>query len=113
MKRIAVTEINQCSGCRMCEMICSFVHTGQFQPHKSFIKIYKIEDKGLDIPVIGKDCDLCEGEGYPQCVRYCPAVALRVVDTPPGEEHILDRIRIQSERRAIEIAKASSRRGGA
>lgn len=112
MKRVILKEVIQCSGCRMCEMICSFVHFGQFHPNRSFIKIYKIEEKGLDIPIIMKGCDLCEKEGSPQCVRYCPAVALDVAEVLPSEEHILDRIRIQSERRAAEMVKANAPRGG-
>jgi carbon-monoxide dehydrogenase iron sulfur subunit len=111
MKRVTVIDVNQCSGCRMCEMVCSLVHVGQFQPSKSFIKIYKIEEKGLDIPVISQGCDLCHGEGYPLCVRYCPAVVLRVEEVPPGEEHVLDRIRVLSERRAAELAKATAKGG--
>jgi Fe-S-cluster-containing dehydrogenase component len=111
MKRVSVTDVNQCSGCRMCEMICSLVHVGQFQPSKSFIKVHKIEEKGLDIPVILQGCDLCEAEGFPQCVRYCPTVVLKVEEVQPGEEHILDRIRAQSERRAAEIARAAAKGG--
>jgi carbon-monoxide dehydrogenase iron sulfur subunit len=113
MKRVAVSDVNQCSGCRMCEMICSLIHVGQFQPSKSFIKIHKIEEKGLDIPIIGLECDLCEWEEGPQCVRYCPTVVLKVEELPPGEEHVLDRIRAQSERRAAELAKAAAAKGGA
>lgn len=101
MKKIVVKDVNQCNGCRVCEMICSFVHEGQFQPSKSMIKIHKIETKGLDIPVIDPSCDLCEAEGDPQCVSYCPTVVLELVEVPGGEEHILDRIRIESSRRGV------------
>lgn len=113
MKRVAVYDVNQCNGCRMCEMICSLVHVGQFQPSKSFIKIHKIEEKGLDIPVVSQACDMCGSEDYPQCVRYCPTVVLKIEEVPLGEEHVLDRIRVQSERRAADLAKAATAKGGA
>lgn len=99
MKKVAVKDISLCNGCRLCEMICSFVHTSQFQPTKSMIRVHKIEVKGLDMPVVDPSCDLCKGEVSPQCVRYCPTIALEVVEFLEGEGHILDRIRIESSNR--------------
>gem|GEM_PF-3248949 len=83
----------------MCEMICSFVHLGQFQPSKARIKIYKVEPRGLDMPVIGSSCDLCRVEGYPQCVRYCPTAVLKYVPADEGKVHVLDKIRMESAQR--------------
>src|SRR5512136_2388369 len=98
LKKIIVKDLNQCNGCRICEMICSFAHTGQFQPSKSMIRIHKIEVKGLDMPVIDQSCDLCKDEKSPQCVRYCPTMVLEIVDVPEGEVHVLDRIRAENFR---------------
>ncbi len=100
MNRVVVSDVSQCNGCRMCEMVCSFCHTGQFQPSRSHIKIYKIESKGIDMPVIAPTCDLCEGggnaPGFPQCVKYCPTVVLKYDESGL---HVLDRIRLESEAR--------------
>ncbi|MEM3365380.1 MAG: hypothetical protein QXM93_03050 [Candidatus Methanomethyliaceae archaeon] len=93
-------------------MICSFVHEQQFNPSKSRIKIYKIESKGLDLPIIYPSCDLCEREGYPQCVKYCPTVALKLVELPTGKEHILDRIRLESSKKIGELEKIIELKGG-
>jgi Fe-S-cluster-containing hydrogenase component 2 len=88
------------------------VHERQFRPSKSRIKIYKVESKGLDLPVIYPSCDLCEGEGYPQCVKYCPTVALKLVELTAEKEHVLDRIRLESAKKMAELEKVIELRGG-
>jgi len=87
----------------MCEMVCSFAHEGKFNPSASRIKVFKIEAKGIDVPIIDTSCDLCHMVGGPRCVKYCPTHVLRCVDIPPEEFHVLDRIR-----REIEVSKPST-----
>jgi len=59
-----------CSGCRLCEAICSFWHYKVIQPSRSRVTVVKFEDKGLDIPVMCLQCD------DPACVAACPTNAL-------------------------------------
>ena len=60
-----------CTGCRMCEMICSLIH-GQngINPRRSRIKITEKKEKGIFLPQV---CQLCK---EPECMRACPESAL-------------------------------------
>ena len=59
-----------CTGCRACEMACSFAHTDTFSPDLSRIRIAKDEHRGHDVPVV---CRMCR---QPACVAACPEAAL-------------------------------------
>lgn len=54
-------DVSRCSGCRRCEVNCSFFHSGKVGRNGSRIKVVKIEGKGIDFPVV---CQQCQG-------RYC------------------------------------------
>jgi Fe-S-cluster-containing hydrogenase component 2 len=62
-----------CTGCRVCELTCAFVHTGSFTPENSRIHVEKDEFNGKDIPYI---CIQCEER---HCVKNCPTGALEIV----------------------------------
>ena len=60
-----------CTGCKVCEMICSLTHEkNEINPKKSRIKIHENAEKGIYIPVL---CHLCEAS---PCVSICPESAL-------------------------------------
>jgi len=63
-----------CNGCRLCELICSFVVSRQFNPNKSYIKVAKIDEEGLSIPMINCDGKRCIEAGLviPKCAELCP-----------------------------------------
>jgi len=69
-------ETSRCTGCRSCELACSYHHAKVFNPTISSIKIYRdskdahIEYKFLDT------CDLCRNEKLPACVAACSPRAL-------------------------------------
>lgn len=58
MKRILV-NVDRCSGCRQCEMICSFSHENTFGSSISRITVIKEDLFGLDLPVVCLHCDPC------------------------------------------------------
>ena len=71
-------DMPTCGGCRTCEMLCSFHHTGEYNPSVSSIRILEkegtagyavllIEENGPD----GFACDLCRGLTRPLCVKVC------------------------------------------
>jgi len=68
-----------CYGCRACELICSFHHTGSFSPESSSIKIKRDEGTGKIDSKVDITCDLCKGEKQPLCAKYCFYGALKVV----------------------------------
>ncbi|WP_372996475.1 4Fe-4S dicluster domain-containing protein [Lutispora sp.] len=63
-------EPNKCSGCHLCELVCSFKHYSTFSAEISNIRIESIEDKAFNMPV---KCMQCE-EAY--CIKACVAGAL-------------------------------------
>ncbi|MBW1972958.1 MAG: 4Fe-4S dicluster domain-containing protein [Deltaproteobacteria bacterium] len=70
MKKIIVSNPEKCTGCRVCESVCSLVHTGRCNPAESRIRVMRWETKGLDIPVT---CLQCED---PICEMVCPVNAI-------------------------------------
>ena len=66
MKAVEVVDINACSGCRTCELACSFWHHKEYSPSLTRIFIEKQERAGIDEPVICRQCD------DPACEEACP-----------------------------------------
>ncbi|MCW4048146.1 MAG: 4Fe-4S dicluster domain-containing protein [Candidatus Bathyarchaeota archaeon] len=58
MKRITVTAEN-CAGCRQCEMVCSFQHTGKFSSSLARVTVHKDDRNGLDYPLMCRQCTDC------------------------------------------------------
>lgn len=60
---------DKCTGCRICELVCSLKHDGVCNPTKSRIKVER-RSVALDIPTVCIQCD----ERY--CIASCPQGAL-------------------------------------
>src|SRR3990172_2882602 len=58
-----------CSGCRLCEIVCSFKHEDVFAPWLSRIKVVTIKHL-IDFP---QTCKLCKN---PPCKKACPVEAI-------------------------------------
>ncbi len=69
MKRILV-NVDRCSGCRLCEMVCSFSHESSFGSSTSRITVVKEDAYGFDLPVVCWHCDPCKA------MENCPEKAL-------------------------------------
>lgn len=70
MKRIKV-NVDACSGCRRCELICAFSHEKEFRPSLSRIKVVKEDSWGFDFPVLCDHCEDCPA------MESCPSEALK------------------------------------
>jgi carbon-monoxide dehydrogenase iron sulfur subunit len=70
MRRILI-DVDRCSGCRLCEALCSFAHEGRFRPSTSRITVMKEDGFGFDLPVICWHCSRCNA------VESCPVGALK------------------------------------
>ncbi len=70
MKLIEVYP-NKCTGCRLCEMVCSLRHEQECSASKSRIKILREEEFGNHLVLLCMQC----AEAY--CVQSCPLEALR------------------------------------
>jgi len=70
MKKMIVTDYTKCTGCRLCETVCSLYNEGEINPQLARIKIIRWEWEGLQIPTICQQCDEAA------CVAVCPVQAL-------------------------------------
>ena len=70
MSKMIVTDIEKCTGCGLCELICSFKHHGEFNPTKSRIHKTVFVERAVAIPVV---CYQCE---EPWCGKICRAEAI-------------------------------------
>jgi carbon-monoxide dehydrogenase iron sulfur subunit len=66
-------DLSKCSGCRRCEVNCSFFRTGKTGRALSRIRVMKVEGTGIDFPVL---CQLCKER---PCTR-CPRDAIHIGD---------------------------------
>jgi len=70
-----------CTGCRTCELACSFHHSNHrfFSPALSSTRVSRDNDTGEITMSIDSTCDACSNEAAPLCVRYCAYGARSVV----------------------------------
>ena len=47
----------RCTGCHLCEVVCSLFHSGKINTEKSAIRIQKDDlDTGMNVPVLCRQC---------------------------------------------------------
>lgn len=71
LSKILVSHHTKCSGCRSCEIWCSFHHFGECNPSLARLIVVASEEKGLFVPVICRQCK------DPWCLNACPADAMK------------------------------------
>ena len=67
MPKTIVTFPENCTGCRMCELVCSLTHEGRVNPIMARIQVYK-DGVETQFPVT---CTLCG-----DCIDACPEEAI-------------------------------------
>jgi carbon-monoxide dehydrogenase iron sulfur subunit len=70
MEKILVVDHEKCTGCRLCEMVCSVEHARVNNPSRSRIHVIKWQWEGFELPML---CQQCEEA---PCVAVCPKDAL-------------------------------------
>jgi carbon-monoxide dehydrogenase iron sulfur subunit len=70
MEKMLMIDYQKCTGCRLCELVCSVMHDGVSNPARSRIKVMKWESEGLYIPM---SCQQCEDA---PCMNVCPVKAI-------------------------------------
>lgn len=66
-------EKDACVGCRVCELICSMFHEGEFNPSLARIHVFRDPFQGIYVPTV---CIQCQN---PKCLDACPESAI-VID---------------------------------
>ena len=77
----------KCTGCKACEIACSYHHGKIFNPKLASLHIHHAEREGrMSILLYGDltekerqkrfPCDQCAGETEPMCVKYCAPGAI-------------------------------------
>jgi len=73
----AITSVSKCTGCRTCEIACSYHHKKIFSPAISSIEVGRAGQEGKFAIVLYEQqenghiaCDRC---GF--CLQYCPVTA--------------------------------------
>jgi NAD-dependent dihydropyrimidine dehydrogenase PreA subunit len=70
---IILINEKKCTGCKICQLICSFTHKNQFNPDKSFIKVEKREGNLNPKIYFTEKCIQCF-----KCVSHCSYNALKL-----------------------------------
>lgn len=60
----------KCTGCKTCEVICSFSKTNAFNPKNAAVTVHGYEEVGIDVPMM---CMQCEDAA---CQNICPVNAI-------------------------------------
>jgi len=75
VEKVLIVDGEKCTGCRVCELVCSMVKSGEYNPQKSCIRVLRNMELDVSIPVIKVTCDFCG-----QCIEWCFSEAIRLVD---------------------------------
>ncbi len=63
---------DKCTGCMQCELACSWVQTGTFQPSQSLIRVNVFDEEASYAPYTCVQCD----EAW--CMNACPVNAIGI-----------------------------------
>ena len=67
-----VIQSEKCTGCRVCEIVCSLKSINAVNPRRAKIRVESNYLKGIDNPIV---CCQCEN---PVCISVCPVDAIKI-----------------------------------
>ena len=70
MKKTIITDVERCTGCKLCMLACSFRHERRFSLMNSRIQVRIDKVTNINVPFI------CEQCGEHTCVDACPIGAI-------------------------------------
>lgn len=83
MNKMLDIDIGNCTGCHVCELMCSFHHHGEFNPRKARIHTTVLLHDEVAIPIV---CSQCEDAW---CERICPVGAISAGVLPESGARVL------------------------
>ena len=75
MEKVLIVDANKCTGCRVCELVCSLANHGAINPGKSYIRVMKNKEMDLNTVALATKCTFCS-----ECVEWCLPGALEFLD---------------------------------
>lgn len=70
LNKTLVSDYAKCSGCKSCEIMCSFHHFGECNPSLARLTLVAFDERGLFVPEICRQCQ------NPWCLNACPVDAI-------------------------------------
>lgn len=70
LKKRILTHFDICTGCNICQLACTMVKDGGFNPDLARLDIIKSKDNLYNQPVVCNHCD------NPYCMNVCPVGAI-------------------------------------
>ena len=70
MGKVMMIHPDKCTGCRNCELACSFEQEGSFRPGATRVHTFTWEREGFSVPLMCQQCDDAA------CVNICPTGAM-------------------------------------
>lgn len=80
MDKVLVAEVDACTGCKICELVCSMNREGEYRPSQSCIRIVRNKDLDVNFPILTAQC-LQRFPDCTKCAEFCPAKCLRFIPT--------------------------------
>jgi len=74
MEKVLIVDADKCTGCRVCELVCSMSKFGEYNPKKSYIKVMRNREMDVNILALNLKCDFCN-----KCVEWCIPKAIKFV----------------------------------
>lgn len=81
-EKVLIVDADKCTGCCVCELVCSMAKQGEYNPKKSYIKVMKNREMSVDIVTRDVRCDFCG-----KCVAWCLPRAIQFVS--PSEAAVI------------------------
>jgi Fe-S-cluster-containing dehydrogenase component len=79
-KEMAVNfNADRCTGCKICELTCSYYYQNEYNPKKSYIRMMTNDEAEVYIPILDIQCNFCG-----KCTDACPEAALEIVELAKG-----------------------------
>lgn len=70
MRKMLMISPEKCTGCRTCEVVCSFNKTSEMNPKAARVAVIPFDEIGISVPVMCMQCD------DPACMEVCPVNAI-------------------------------------
>jgi Fe-S-cluster-containing dehydrogenase component len=74
MEKHIEVSMEKCTGCKLCELACSAIKMGRFNPRDSRIQVVLVGLPEIPVPILTDSCDYCGGN--PACVQLCVPQAI-------------------------------------